>query len=343
MDNKQVENLLFDYFDGELSESEEKMLLDWLESHPDNKKKLSEMADWWSTAHIPLYASDLKADFEKHFRHIVEHENKEQKTTGIFSRKNWMNIAASIIVLIAVGGMSYYAGRMAWNRERSAEQLQSSFAEITTPMGSTTKVVLPDGSLVWINAGSRLRYDNDFNKTERSVRLQGEAYFEVAEDTLKPFIVQSDELDIRVTGTSFNVMSYTNEPEVDISLITGKVDVYFHNKQTSTEKVELTPDNKLSFNRETKEINIREVKGMDAMAWIKGQVRFKDLLFPKIARSLERKYNVNIQIQSEHLKKDIFSGSFSSQYTLEQILKEVDMENKYKIQKTDNRIIISDR
>jgi len=344
MDNKQVENLLFGYFAGELNESEEKKLLEWLEADPANKEKLSQMADWWTTAHVPLYASDLKTDFEKHFSHIITEQ--AHINMPFFNWRTWRNIAASVIILIAVGSLSYYAGRLDTLVEEHTNDitLSSAFSEITTPLGSTSKVILPDGTQVWINAGSTLKYDQDFDKSVRQVSLIGEAYFEVVPDSLRPFIVRSDNLDIEVLGTSFNVMAYENEPEIDVSLITGSINVNINNSESSSpESMILSPDTKLIYNKETKATDVTGINGNDAMAWINGRVKFVDLSFEKIARNLERKFNVSISVQNNQLKKDIFSGSFSSYYTLDQILDEIDMENKYRREKINGQIIIRDK
>lgn len=108
------------------------------------------------------------------------------------------------MIVVSVGTASYYIG----TRHNQPKSAALAYFETTTPMGAQTKVVLPDQSVVWVNAGSTLRYGSDFNTNGRSVQLDGEAYFEITRDSLKPFIVKSKRLDIKVLGTSFNVKAY---------------------------------------------------------------------------------------------------------------------------------------
>jgi len=343
--DKHIEDLLFNHFAGRLNEDEQKELLQWLEADPAHKQTLSQMADWWATAHVPLFMSDLKSDFTEHFGHLTEKKNNSAKQPAakwLF----WRNIAASAIILISVSVVSFYAGRISKDFPEITDATGESFnaiSEIVTPMGATSKVILPDGSIVWINAGSTLSYDYNYNRSKREVLLIGEAYFEVMSDPLKPFIVKSDELDIQVVGTSFNVKAYQDDDAVDVSLITGSINVHMNNPGLKSEEVTLSPDRMLSFNKEANSMEIVEIKGIDAMAWTTGRIKFADMPFSKLAKDLERKFSVRILIQSERLKKECFSGSFSPDHTLDQILREVDMEKKYRWTQQRDEVIIRDK
>ncbi len=338
--DEHIENLLFGYFAGELSEAQEKELSEWLEADESNKKVMADMADWWATAHVPLFKSDMKADFDKYFGEIIhprETLNPHRRTFTL----SWKNIAASVAVLMLVSSLSFYGGTLRGKSSGEISQPYELFSEVITPLGATSKVVLPDGSVVWVNAGSTLKYNYDYNQSVRQVSLLGEAYFEVMHDPLKPFIVKSEELDIQVMGTTFNVKAYQDDQEVDVSLVTGSVNV--HVKGVETGEVLLSPDRMLSFNRQTNDVEVIKIIGKDAMAWTDGRVKFTEQPFPRIAKDLERKFNVKIQIESERLKKETFSGSFTSSHTLEQILREVDVERKYTWTQNRNEIVIRDR
>lgn len=206
IENKHIEDLIYSYLMGDISEEGRNELLQWLETDDAHKQCLSEMADCWATAHVPLFASDMKADFQKHFGALID--------PAIPSEKNhWLNfrflgkVAASVLIVVSVGTASYYIG----TRHNQPKSAALAYFETTTPMGAQTKVVLPDQSVVWVNAGSTLRYGSDFNTNGRSVQLDGEAYFEITRDSLKPFIVKSKKLDIKVLGTRFNVKAYGND------------------------------------------------------------------------------------------------------------------------------------
>lgn len=338
-EEKHIENLLLGYFDGELSESEEKELLLWLEADETNKKSFAEMADWWAIAHVPLFKANMKADFRKHFGH-VSFANLPSKENRRFNRYGWMKVAASVLLAIALSTTTYYIGK----NSRQPDQQPMAWFETVTPAGSQSKVVLPDRSVVWVNAASSLKYSMAFNKQNREVSLTGEAYFEVAKDSLRPFIVKSGKLDIKVLGTSFNVKAYENEETIDVALVSGKVNVRLANdEKKNTEEIVLLPNRMMSYDKETSQVEISEVKGSSMYAWTKGRIEFDEQPFDRIARDLERKFNVRIRINSKSLHNEIFTGSFSADQTLDYILREVDVEKKYTWKHVDNEFVIEDK
>ena len=333
--NEHIEDLLYSYFVGELTEEQEKELLVWLEADEENKKVLFEMAEWWATAHVPLYASNMKADFEKHFGSLMQSEHPEAKKRSLWT--TWSKVAAVGLLLISVGIGSYQLGH------RDLNDTQLAYFETVTPMGSQSKVILPDQSVVWVNAGSSLRYSKDFNKKDREIDLEGEAYFEVARDTLKPFLVKSDVLSVRVLGTKFNVKAYKDDQTIDVSLVSGKVNVRLDDEMEHKGEVELHPNRMLRYNKETDRVEMKEIEGRNAYDWTNGTLRFEEKTFAEIAKDLERKYDLHIHIVSDKLKKEVFTGSFSGYYTLDDVLREVDVEHKYTWKQTANELVIRDK
>ena len=339
-EEKHIEDLLLGYFAGELSEVEEKELLLWLEADEANKTKFSEMADWWAIAHTPAFKSNMQSDFQTHFGHLAG-KSLPLKQNKLFNWRTFGKVAASVLLVAAIGTASYYAGKS----ERQTDRPQMAWFETVTPPGSQSKVVLPDRSVVWVNAGSSLKYNMDFTKQNREVLLTGEAYFEVAKDSLRPFIVKSGKLDIRVLGTRFNVKAYENEETIDVALVSGRVNVHLggNNKEENTKEVVLAPNRMMSYNKETSRVRMTEVDGASMYAWINGRIEFDEQPFDRIARDLERKFNVRIRIDSKSLHKEIFSGSFSADQTLDYILREVDVEKKYTWKQIGNEFIIKDK
>lgn len=330
--------LLFKYFAGELSEIEEQELLSWLKESDENMLLLSEMSDWWAVAHVPLFSADMEADFTAHFSTLV----KVPKATvtgkllpGYTKLQKWISVAAVILLFVTVGVSAFLAG------EYQGEAHGLAYMETSTPYGAQSKIELPDGSSVTLNAGSSLKYKSDFNQTDRRVELTGEAYFEIRKDTLKPFIVCSDKLDVRVLGTSFNVKAYKNEETIDVVLVSGKVDVQFPGQQQHD--VFLSPNECLSYNKAEEVTTVSVVNSANSILWTKGIYQFYEKTFPQIARELERKYAVSIEVRSAVLPAEIFSGSFSSHYSLNEVMTEMDMENKYKWFYENDKLIITDK
>lgn len=332
---------LFNYFEGSLSEAEEEQLLQWLQTDASNKQVFAEMTDWWAIAHAPQFVSERKQNFEEHFAQLSAQKTVTQHHTLRISF--WRNIAISLLALIIVGSISFWTGL------RYAEQAQitrtptGEDTQVVSLLGSVTKVVLPDGSQAWLNAGSTLAYGANYNKQVREIFLSGEAYFDVMADTIKPFIVQSNHLDIRVTGTRFNVKVYEGDETADVSLVSGTVDVLVNNG-TEQELFLLSPNQMLSLEKKKSNITVVDINAVDAIAWSNGNMKFSKQPFTRLAKDLERKFNVRIDIESSHLSNEIFSGSFLQHHSLEYILREIDVEKKYTWWWTnDKELIIKDK
>lgn len=332
-----IDDILFKYFKNQLNETEEKTLLEWLNADASHKKILYEMADWWATAHVPLFASDLKNDFNKYLKDLINKTKPIQPNYQIkTSIKWWSKIAASVLIVLTTGILAFYAGK-----STGKEEPQVAYYETTVALGAQSKVVLPDQSVVWINAGSSIKYHEDTKKQTRNINLEGEAYFEVNKNPDMPFIVESGSLQVSVLGTSFNVKAYENQETIDIVLVSGKVEVHSENKKEDTYL--LSPDEMLSYNKQTNQVEKSMVQSLNYCAWKNGLLKFEEQQFTLLAKDLERIYKVQIEIKSEVLKKERFSGSFSYNYSINDILREIDVEKKYTWKQNGNKIIIQDK
>lgn len=339
IEDKHIETLLYSYFAGDLSDDEQKELLRWLEADDSHKKQLSELSDWWATAHAPLFTSNMKVDFNTYFSHLKESSDIPAKKIPLLNWNLWGKVVASVLLLVSVGTVSYWIGKS--GQEQGLDQL--AYFETTTPLGAQTKIVLPDQSVVWVNSGSTLKYATDFNKRNREIQLDGEAYFEVTRDSLKPFVVKSQKLAIKVLGTRFNVKAYQTDEVTDVTLVAGKVNVSMNDLGKHTGEVVLSPNRMLSYNKSTDCVKLSEVNAAESLAWMNGRIKFKDVSFESIAKDLERKYNVRIRIESAKLKKEIFSGSFTNEHTLDDILREVDVDHKYVWSRSGDEVIIRNK
>lgn len=331
-----IEDILLKYFSNQLTESDEKELLEWLESDLANKKTLYRMADWWATAHVPLFVSDRESDFREHLKKLSNQTATTQKKQSI-DLSIWYKIAASILVLLTVGISFFYWGK---NQQPAP---QTAYYKTSVPLGSQSKIILPDQSTVWLNAGSSLTYYEDHNNQTRNTTLEGEGYFEVSPDPDKPFVVNSEDMHITVLGTSFNLKAYKEEATIDLVLISGKVDVNLTKDMGHIENHVLSPNQLLAYNREEQAIEVSAVFASNYGKWRNRILRFDEKSFNQLAKDLERIYNTPIEIKSKLLIKESFSGSFSYDYSLDQILKEIDVEKKYKWRYKDKKLIIEDK
>jgi transmembrane sensor len=202
------------------------------------------------------------------------------------------------------------------------------------PFGKTFEVQLSDGTIVHLNSGTSLRYPVQFLKNQsRQVFLTGEAYFEVSKDKAHPFTVNTQEVNVEVLGTKFNVNTYTENVNIDVVLVEGKVSLY-KEKKTVENQVYLTPGLKGSTARGQQKIVTEPVNTDYYTAWVKGSQVFKNASFAAIIKKLERHYNVTFINKNKMLGKEIFNARFDNE-PIEVVLKYFSdsYEINYKIDK----------
>ncbi|MDC6365861.1 MULTISPECIES: FecR family protein [Flavobacteriaceae] len=181
---------------------------------------------------------------------------------------------------------------------------------LTVPYGKRFDVVLSDGTHVFLNAGTSLKFPVQFIPGQnREVFLNGEAFFDVVKDTENPFLVNVDELSVQVLGTKFNVANYTEDTFTDVVLVEGSVDLDPGDNGT-VENVILKPGAKGSFNKVEKTISTKKVNTSIYTAWVEGDVVFRNARFQNIAKRLERLYNVRIINNNRELDNEVFNASF---------------------------------
>ena len=188
---------------------------------------------------------------------------------------------------------------------------------LTVPYGKRFDVVLSDGTVVFMNSGTELKYPIAFLKEgHREIYIEGEAYFDVAPDTGRPFVVNAGDLDVEVLGTQFNVLAYPEDVVTDVVLVEGSVGL---TKGDIMENVVLSPGEKGMFDRGSNTIAARKVNTGIYTAWRTGELVFRRTPFENLAKKLERHYNVSIVIENEALKQEVFSASFNNE-TIETVL-----------------------
>lgn len=184
---------------------------------------------------------------------------------------------------------------------------------LTIPYGKRFKLQLSDGTIVHLNAGTTLKYPTHFIKGKnREVFLTGEAFFKVAKDAKHPFIVNAQNLDIKVLGTAFNVSAYTEDTNTDVVLVEGAVEM-FDELESLNNKKRLQPGDKGIFNRKNSNIETKQVNTGIYTSWVQGELFFRQMPFENIAKKLERHFNVTIIIENKALNQEIFNASFKNE------------------------------
>ena len=215
-------------------------------------------------------------------------------------------------VLIRKGG-----GELAY--EKSSGKLQQEevlFNTITIPRSGEYKLVLADGTRVWLNSATELRYPVKFAGDNRQVFLKGEAYFEVAADREHPFIVVAPDVNVNVVGTGFNVMAYPDDTEAAVTLVHGKVGVQTDRQQ----QVILHPDEQYVYELASRRGSVRKVDASQYAAWKEGVLNFDRMPLEELTTRLSRWYDVDFFFTSEQLKNLKFSGAFKKYNELRYVL-----------------------
>ena len=206
---------------------------------------------------------------------------------------------------------------------------------VSTKNGSKSKIELPDGTQVWLNVGSRIKYDENYGKENRELTLTGEAYFDVARDANRPFILHTGKMDVKVLGTVFNVKAYPGDATTEAALIRGSIEVTFPGRPQ--EKLILKPADKISIaNKEmtSDEDTVRLTKANrkatpaimvssiqyepDSSAivetsWVNNRLIFRSKTFEELARDIERWFNVTVQVRDSAILSKKFTGTFSNE------------------------------
>ncbi|OXG05352.1 FecR family protein [Flavobacterium araucananum] len=212
------------------------------------------------------------------------------------------------------------------NANTSKEEANS-FNTLSTPTGGQYNIVLADGTKVYLNTVSSLKYPTRFNGDQRMVELEGEAYFEVAKNKNKPFIVKSGNQEIEVLGTHFNVHAYDNEPIVKTTLLEGSVAVRYKNQKTI-----LKPGQQSNVSDNLNKIIVREVDTEAAIAWKNGRFKFDNADLKSVMKQLERWYGIKAEYRGDVSDVTFNGGTFMNK-NLSEVLKVLELNNiKFKVE-----------
>lgn len=331
------EELIFKYLSKKTTEEEDRQLMEWLDQNDENKKLFATLKRIDLETGVSLDTSvDAEKAYERFLKRInpsIESSNNPGKKSGRFIIQ-LMKYAAVIIIVFSVGFLAYYLGRK--SHPLTAEET----FEIDVPYGGKSSLVLPDGSIIWLNAGSHLKYGKDFNYKTREVYLEGEALFNVEKKNV-PFIVHTSHLDVFVTGTIFNVKSYPDENEIETTLIEGNINIV---TQSNKKSVSIKPNQMLSYRKkidaseilpilkektstiETAEVIpddimviYKDVDIREAVSWRSGALTIEGETLASLVKKLERKFDVTFSFEDAELREYTYSGTLLD-LPLEQVL-----------------------
>jgi len=296
------------YLSGNIAAAEQEELLAWVGDSPEGQKFFDNAVTLWSLTEqmaYPDFSAQKVNAWEKVAGRLTDHRPSSGKGGGSAAivRFNYRPLlAAAAIALLLIAG--WWAMQPSTTRSVIASTLNEEQSELT----------LPDGTAVWLNENTYLTYEEV--NGERRVQLEGEAFFDVATDSLQPFRIYAGESITTVLGTSFNVRAYPGEEAIEVSVKEGKVALETKTKVAKTEKVaqkvELSPGDKGVFVKETAAIATKEEEAKNSTAWKDGKLDFDNVPLAEAIKVMERYYEVNIELATEGLGKCLFKGKYDN-------------------------------
>jgi ferric-dicitrate binding protein FerR (iron transport regulator) len=352
-DKNQKEELFMRYFLGEIGEDELRELDACIAESTENRTLFFELKQISDSVRRSIWSEDEKEEswrrMHARIRGLSEERTPpiEARTPPVEERRKrrlpaFVRYAAVFAVALGAGiGIREFAGRKTADGERT---VATACHEIRVERGGRgNTLILSDGSKVALNPATTFRYPASFGETERTVYLDGEAWFDVARDETRPFTVKLERQDITVLGTAFNVEAYSDEACSVVTLLSGSItlDAYGENGEPMS-RMFLRPGQRARSDNKSGSVTIRNIDtATEEASRTKGRYTFRDETLAVIAGRLEKYYGVRIHIGNEQLRQMRFTGSFSKNRDIREVLQVMDHENSYTVKRVADEISIT--
>ena len=305
---EEMEALIAKSFSGSISSAENNKLDAWIYESKDNLLHYQELKNLWQV---------LNPNFSPETIDVIEAERRfmEQLSEKRFISSNlviwWQRVAAILIFPVII-----LAGYLMYNQSFRTTPSEIAYQEITSPFGITSKVNLPDGTTVWLNSGSKLKYPVAFVSDERNVYLSGEGFFKVHSDKIHPFIVSTDKMVVKAPGTEFNIDAYSADSITAVTLIEGIVDVKIGNAFNET----LKPNQRIVLNSNSNTYSKTESDAQHWGVWKDGILAFRDQSLEDVFKRLGRTFNIDIKVKDSIVARQLYRATFEDE-SLDEILR----------------------
>ncbi|HPE75313.1 MAG TPA: FecR domain-containing protein [Draconibacterium sp.] len=302
----QIQNILRKGKNENASESDRKKMLA-LFHQPEKEFLLKEelLEELENTFENEKGSNEMQKVFYRIWSNIKKNEPKQK--SGLTWFYTTLKIAAALVIGLFLG---IYVTSV---NSKTKPEYYSAHA----PKGSVSQTVLPDGTIIFLNADSHLKFSMEGKKGMREVFLEGEAWFDVAKNKKKPFIVHTDTYDVEVTGTRFNIKTYDDENEVTTTLEEGSISVQSTENFKIGENIILKPGEQLVLNRDSKTATVKEVNTKWFTSWKDNKLIFINMELKDLVVLLERKYGVDIEVKREEIMKLHFDGTIKDESIIE--------------------------
>lgn len=330
--------LIIDRLTGSTSDESDLQLQQWIEASEENKLYFESLQKLWESLDLSNEAEQYDSNkafelFKDRARTDTLETARKKKAEKHLPLRKWLSYAAVFIpfLLLCYCTSRYFILQFEdWKAPR--------LSEVVVPNGSKIQLTLQDGSKVWLNAGSRLQYDSNFGKKSRIIKLSGEAYLEVARNEASPFIVDAGAVKVKVLGTRFNINAYSDNNEIKVALLQGSIEM----KTSGGTTLQLAPQDVARFNISSGQTQLCHSSdcSQNPIDWVDSRLVFDGEDFEQIAHTLERNFNVKINIHRDTIKKRRFIGDFVNNETIEQIFNVMSSDGKFRYAIKGNMIDI---
>ena len=317
--SKQIDpNFVKSYLDGKGSREEQLKIDEWFADLWANEELRKVTHERWDNIpadiKVPGYDQERIQDRIHHIIRLEEVAEHDRDRAKIKLIRLITRVAAILFIPLALYTLFNWKGTF------KGEHVTAS-AEIHSPRGARTSFLLPDGSTGWLNGGSTLSFPTKFTNKNRTIQLNGEAYFDVLKNPEKPFVVVTDELNVKVFGTSFNIMAYPEEKTVEVTLETGEIEVFGEDGFGREKSIGImTPGKRGVLMKGTSFYKMDTVDVYQYTSWKEGKLVFRNEPMTQVIRRLNRWYNVNIIIRDSRLETYTYRATFMDE-KLDEVLK----------------------
>jgi ferric-dicitrate binding protein FerR (iron transport regulator) len=318
------EEQLLSFVKGEIkSESELIEILDWIEASDENRKQYNQLKNLWVVTGLD-HPEEVA---------IPEFSFRNNRQLGFQNRTftSLVKYAAIFILAFTLGSLSFYF--ISRNQDNGLSAL---YTTIDVPNGQRSQVTLYDGTKVWLNSGTKLRYPVVFSPKTRNVYLEGEAYFDVSKDSHHPFVVNAGRLQVKVLGTRFDVYAYPNESKLSATLEEGSVNAV--NTATGN-SVTLKPGEQVILNSDANALNHLAVNTELYTSWKENLLKFEDAPFEDVIKKMERWYDVRITVDPGINAKERYTMTIKTE-SLREMLQLISKTTKMDYEIKGNRVLI---
>lgn len=303
-----IDNLIASYLSGEIDKEGYSRLEKWILEDTEHQRYFEETRNMWEVLHPVFSVEDISV--KKALKNVWDKVGTKERLTLRFYRY-WSKIAA-ILLLPVAGAFIYF---LATSNPILYNEI--AYQEVAAPYGTKININLPDGSYVCLNSGGKIKYPVEFKAGERNVYLDGEAYFEVRSDKKNPFVVHTEMLDVKATGTAFNVEGYACDTVGAVTMVKGVIEVILDKKQ---ESLNLKPGQRINYNTKSLDYKVEEVDTYKWCAWKDGKLIFRDEPLEDVFRKIGQIYNTDIIVRDKELAHHVYRATFQKE-SLNEILR----------------------